>query len=297
MKTKTLLFLIFAFLGISLVKQVNAQTSWDRSMLPIIGEGYRNIFYMGGETGRKVYYVEFDLVKKESVREIRKTLNAGQKYEVVVWGDFRIKDIGISTYKKNSSGEWTLVVKDNETDYLSKLSFSSVNSEEFKFEIACEPQKGFDGGHYGFCIVQLESGSSYAEVSTLPVFSLYDVNRKTIGGFEKSENKFEVVHLEFGIIKKGVPTETIRMLVTDWGVYGLLADATDKIVPEVDLCFYKKNYNDGRWELVFKSNETKQYESYAQKIYATDEYKISVVPTEFESGYSEGYYSLIIYHR
>lgn len=297
MKAKSFLFSIFAILGILLVKQVNAQTGWDRSILPIMGEGFRNIFYMGDVNNRKVFYAEFDLVKNGSVREIRKTLSAGQQYEMVAWGDFRIKDIGISAYKKNSSGEWSLVVKDYETDYLSKLSFSAVTSEEYKFEINCEPQIGFDGGHYGFCIVQLESDSSNSEVYNLPVFSLYDVNRKTVGGLEKLEQKYEVVHVEFGIIKNGVPTETIRMLMSDWGVYGFLADATDQIVPEVDICFYKKNYNDGKWELVFKSNETKQYEALAQKIYVSDEYKISVVPTEFESGYTEGYYSLIIYHQ
>jgi hypothetical protein len=98
----------------------------------------------------EIVRMEFDLIfgKKSTYR----TLFDGWTYGIAAFGDYRIKDIDLTIYKK-SRGVWKKVDEDAENDDVATVSIKPRDKEEYKIEISVYKfNKGYSVGHYGLMI-------------------------------------------------------------------------------------------------------------------------------------------------
>ena len=98
----------------------------------------------------EIVRMEFDLIfgKKSTYR----TLFDGWTYGIAAFGDYRIKDIDLTIYKK-SRGVWKKVEEDAENDDVATVSIKPRDKEEYKIEISVYKfNKGYKVGHYGLMI-------------------------------------------------------------------------------------------------------------------------------------------------
>jgi hypothetical protein len=98
----------------------------------------------------EIVRMEFDLIfgKKSTYR----TLFDGWTYGIAAFGDYRIKDIDLTIYKK-IRGVWKKVEEDAENDDVATVSIKPREKEEYKIEISVYKfNKGYKVGHYGLMI-------------------------------------------------------------------------------------------------------------------------------------------------
>jgi hypothetical protein len=98
----------------------------------------------------EIVRMEYDLIfdKKSMFRN----LHDGWTYGIAAFGDYRIKDIDVTIYKK-SRGTWKMVEEDAENDDVATVSIKPRQTEEYKIEISVYKfNKGYSVGHYGLMI-------------------------------------------------------------------------------------------------------------------------------------------------
>jgi hypothetical protein len=98
----------------------------------------------------EIVRMEYDLIfdKKSTFRN----LHDGWTYGIAAFGDYRIKDIDVTIYKK-SRGTWKMVEEDAENDDVATVSIKPRQTEEYKIEISVYKfNKGYSVGHYGLMI-------------------------------------------------------------------------------------------------------------------------------------------------
>jgi len=98
----------------------------------------------------EIVRMEYDLIFGE--KSTYRTLFDGWTYGIAAFGDYRIKDIDLSVYKKRK-GKWKLVEEDAENDDVATISIKPRSKEEYKIVISVYKfNKGYSVGHYGLMI-------------------------------------------------------------------------------------------------------------------------------------------------
>jgi len=98
----------------------------------------------------EIVRMEYDLVFSE--KSTYRTLFDGWTYGIAAFGDYRIKDIDLSVYKK-SNGRWKLVEEDAENDDVATVTIKPRTKEEYKIVVSVYKfNKGYNVGHYGLMI-------------------------------------------------------------------------------------------------------------------------------------------------
>jgi hypothetical protein len=98
----------------------------------------------------EIVRMEYDLIFSE--KSTYRTLFEGWTYGIAAFGDYRIKDIDVSVYKK-SKGNWALVEEDAENDDVATVSIKPRDKEEYKIVISVYKfNKDYTAGHYGLMI-------------------------------------------------------------------------------------------------------------------------------------------------
>jgi len=149
-KVLLLLSLVFGF-GMLMHAQtgIDLDNESGTSMNPIVNE-MQDIINTFEVDSLEIVHVEFDLLFADHTREIFRTLFTGYTYGVFVYGDYRIKQVGVNLYKK-SNGNWVWV-KSGKVDSNSSTTSVLLEPDEtgdYKIELAGnEMEEGYTAGHY-----------------------------------------------------------------------------------------------------------------------------------------------------
>jgi Asp-tRNA(Asn)/Glu-tRNA(Gln) amidotransferase A subunit family amidase len=135
-----------------------------------------------------------------------------------------------------------------------------------------------------FAFSQEDDGTSMKPVME----SMYDVVSTA------ESNNYEIVRIEFDIIKKNSPKESYRILSTDWtyrvGVFG------DNRTEDMDIEIYQFQ-TDGTYILVGKDSKVDPIAMYDFKPTKTTWYKFVVKCYKFKTGYEGAHYGLLVFHE
>lgn len=102
------------------------------------------------DEGNEIVRMEFDLVFDE--KTTYRDLYEGWTYGIAAFGDYRIKDIDITIYRK-SRGRWDKAAQDAENDDVATVTIKPDKSEEYKIVISVYKfNKDYTVGHYGLVI-------------------------------------------------------------------------------------------------------------------------------------------------
>jgi hypothetical protein len=102
------------------------------------------------DEGNEIVRMEFDLVFDE--KTTYRDLYEGWTYGIAAFGDYRIKDIDITVYRK-SGGRWDKDAQDAENDDVATVTIKPDKSEEYKIVISVYKfNKDYTVGHYGLVI-------------------------------------------------------------------------------------------------------------------------------------------------
>ena len=102
------------------------------------------------DEGNEIVRMEFDLVFDE--KTTYRDLYEGWTYGIAAFGDYRIKDIDITVYRK-SGGRWDKAAQDAENDDVATVTIKPDKSEEYKIVISVYKfNKDYTVGHYGLVI-------------------------------------------------------------------------------------------------------------------------------------------------
>ena len=121
------------------------------SMMPIMGDALPVIEYIEDSLKAEIVRIEYDLLF--STKPSYRTLYKGWKYGIFVIGDYRIKKLSISVYKKEA-GEWKFISKSS-TDKYTALSIiePKEETEEYAFQVKAEEfEEGYKAGHYAIIV-------------------------------------------------------------------------------------------------------------------------------------------------
>jgi len=121
------------------------------SMMPIMGDALPVIEYIEDSLQVEIVRIEYDLLftTKNSYRVLYK----GWKYGIFAIGDYRIKRLSISVYKKEND-EWKFI-SSSSTDKYTALSIidQKDKNEEYAFQVKAEEfEEGYKAGHYALII-------------------------------------------------------------------------------------------------------------------------------------------------
>ena len=104
------------------------------------------------EMHQEIVRVEMDILvdKKMTFR----SLEAGQNYKLVAFGDDSISDIDIAIYRYDErDSEYQLIKKDEDNSDVSIITLTPSKSAEYQIEISAYAFKsGHDVGYYGLII-------------------------------------------------------------------------------------------------------------------------------------------------
>ena len=155
MKTKIIATLLFIISAGALYAQSDYSKSDNErgtSMMPIYKQG-NELIKIVEEKDLEIVRMEYDIVttkKKNSWRILVKDV----KYSVIVFGDYRIKDIDVAVYRYVNK-EWVKVTKDKKEDSFAIVSLSPDKTEEYKIEISVyEFKEGYTAAHYGLFVAR-----------------------------------------------------------------------------------------------------------------------------------------------
>ena len=144
-------FVCLFAIGISLAQKDLSYLDNDKgtSMEPILAAA-RPLVEEIEDGDFEIVRMEYDLVFSE--KSTYRTLFEGWTYGIAAFGDYRIKDIDLSVYKK-SNGRWKLVEEDAENDDVATVTIKPRTKEEYKIVVSVYRfNKGYNVGHYGLMI-------------------------------------------------------------------------------------------------------------------------------------------------
>lgn len=144
-------FVCLFAIGISLAQKDLSYLDNDKgtSMEPILAAA-RPLVEEIEDGDFEIVRMEYDLVFSE--KSTYRTLFDGWTYGIAAFGDYRIKDIDLSVYKK-SNGRWKLVEEDAENDDVATVTIKPRTKEEYKIVVSVYRfNKGYNVGHYGLMI-------------------------------------------------------------------------------------------------------------------------------------------------
>jgi len=148
----------FTLVAIFVALLVNAQVGKDldnengTSMLPIISELESTVRTIEKEKV-EIVRMEFDLIFQDRPKQTVRTLSQGYTYGIIVWGDYRIKQIAVNVYK-NVDGNWQFVATGELKDRATTAFVKIEEAAEYKFEYhAIEFEEGFKAGHYAMILL------------------------------------------------------------------------------------------------------------------------------------------------
>ena len=144
-------FVCLFAIGISLAQKDLSYLDNDKgtSMEPILAAA-RPLVEEIEDGDFEIVRMEYDLVFGE--KSTYRTLFDGWTYGIAAFGDYRIKDIDLSVYKK-SNGRWKLVEEDAENDDVATVTIKPRTKEEYKIVVSVYRfNKGYNVGHYGLMI-------------------------------------------------------------------------------------------------------------------------------------------------
>lgn len=144
-------FVCLFAVGISLAQKDLSHLDNDKgtSMEPILAAA-RPLVEEIEDGDFEIVRMEYDLVFSE--KSTYRTLFDGWTYGIAAFGDYRIKDIDLSVYKK-SNGRWKLVEEDAENDDVATVTIKPRTKEEYKIVVSVYRfNKGYNVGHYGLMI-------------------------------------------------------------------------------------------------------------------------------------------------
>ena len=90
------------------------------SMLPIIDGLEATVKAVENEKA-EIVRMEFDLIFKDASKESQRWLFPDYTYGLMVWGDYRIKQMAINVYKQNAKGDWDFVSTGVNKDFISTV--------------------------------------------------------------------------------------------------------------------------------------------------------------------------------
>lgn len=124
------------------------------SMLPIIDGLEATVKAVENEKA-EIVRMEFDLIFKDASKESQRWLFPDYTYGLMVWGDYRIKQMAINVYKQNAKGDWDFVSTGVNKDFISTVYITPTEKALYKFEIiAPEYFEGYKAGHYGQTLIK-----------------------------------------------------------------------------------------------------------------------------------------------
>jgi hypothetical protein len=151
MKKISLLIGLLIGLGLTLKAQtgIDLDNESGTSMKPVVGE-MQDIIDTFEQDSLEIVHIEFDLIFADRTREVFRTLYSGYTYGVFVYGDYRIKQLGVNLYKKD--GDNWIWVKSGKVDSNSNTTSVLLEIDEtnqYKVElISNEMEEGYTAGHY-----------------------------------------------------------------------------------------------------------------------------------------------------
>ncbi len=155
MKNKALLILsiiliVFTQLLFAQAPDAPLDNESGTSMKPIINELDEIVDAMEAE-GVEIVRMEFDILM--TTKQSRRVLHSGYMYGIMIYGDYRFKEIGLIIYK-DVDGEW-IKVKEGELEEGIVTAYIEPSSKgEYLLEInAKEFVEGYNAGHYGLIIL------------------------------------------------------------------------------------------------------------------------------------------------
>ncbi|PIX35622.1 MAG: hypothetical protein COZ59_05430, partial [Bacteroidetes bacterium CG_4_8_14_3_um_filter_31_14] len=102
------------------------------SMLPIIDGLEATVKAVENEKA-EIVRMEFDLIFKDASKESQRWLFPDYTYGLMVWGDYRIKQMAINVYKQNAKGDWDFVSTGVNKDFISTVYITPTEKALYKF--------------------------------------------------------------------------------------------------------------------------------------------------------------------
>lgn len=131
---------------------VNAQRNDGTSMLPIMKQGEEIRKLMEEKHEMEIVRIEYDIIR--TTKESFRTLSSDWTYQVIAFGDYRVKDIDVEVYRRTSSGGWTLVGKDNDASSVAVVKVTPSSVGDYKIVTRVYSfEDDYDAAHYGLFIV------------------------------------------------------------------------------------------------------------------------------------------------
>jgi hypothetical protein len=150
---KKTLLLIGLVIGLGMTVRAQSGSELDNesgtSMKPIVNE-MQDIINTFEQDSLEIVHMEFDLLFADHPKEIFRTLHSGYTYGFFVYGDYRIKQIGVNLFK-NDNGNWVWVKsgKVDSNSSTTSLLIEPDDTGDYKIVLAGnEMEEGYTAGHY-----------------------------------------------------------------------------------------------------------------------------------------------------
>lgn len=154
---KKLYFLLIAFLVINVSSFAQTGADLDNengtSMMPIVKD-FEDIVKSVETEAVEIVHIEFDLLFKDSSREIFRNLTQDYRYGFVVYGDYRIGSVKIELFKESGNG-WSYVKSGEPSDGGTMTLIADIK-ETARYKIVLTPMDMLDdysAGHYGLIVM------------------------------------------------------------------------------------------------------------------------------------------------
>jgi len=154
---KNLYFLLITFLVINFGAYAQTGAALDNekgtSLMPIV-KGIEDIVKSVETSDVEIVHVEFDLLFKDSSREIYRNLSKDYRYGFMVYGDYRIGSVKIELYKESGDG-WSYV-KAGEPSEGGTMTLIADIPETARYKVVLTPmdmEEGYTAGHYGLIVM------------------------------------------------------------------------------------------------------------------------------------------------
>jgi len=155
MKNLYLLLVVFIAVNVSAHAQTGAEldNAKGTSLMPIV-KGFEDLIKSIETSDVEIVHTEFDLLFKDSSRELFRTLSKDYSYGFMVYGDYRIGSVKIELYKEAGDG-WAYV-KAGEPAEGGTMTLIADIKETSRYKIVLTPldmKEGFTAGHYGLVLM------------------------------------------------------------------------------------------------------------------------------------------------
>lgn len=122
------------------------------SMMPII-HTLNDVVKAIEDKDVEIVHIEFDLVFKDSSKEIYRTLSKDYTYGFLAYGDYRIAKIGIELYKESSKG-WDYIQSGELSQGSMTLLYEVKETARYKIVLrALQMNEDYTVGHYGIVVL------------------------------------------------------------------------------------------------------------------------------------------------